>query len=300
MSKWSVLHRATDDVAQRHQIILKLHGTLLDRESRVLTRDEHEHAMYADPQQDVVFSAFFRAYPLLFVGFDPADEDLDRVLKRVPTSAEGQPPRHFALMSEESVKGAPHRKTQIEKAGVRIIAYPDPDGLQAELPGILRRLAPTPTTPDRNAPQKLALLRERRGEVASVTAPLAAGEEATPSSPPHDRPQHPPADPPAPHPRRSRRLPIALAFGLVAALGAAGSWLSCGAKSTPPRPAAVAYFESIEKAEPGVSLPAGTPVLLETDAGPQMAETVHETSGKHGSSSTSRTCKRRRSRSSPT
>ena len=48
--QWPVLVRPTGDLPQQRRYILHLHGTLRERDSWVMTREDYDHAMYANPQ----------------------------------------------------------------------------------------------------------------------------------------------------------------------------------------------------------------------------------------------------------
>jgi hypothetical protein len=136
---WPALARATGDIAQRREkMILKLHGTLLDRSTWVFTRDDYDRAMYADPKLQGAFSALFHSCPLLFVGYGLSDADFDQVLGRVRAFAGDQPPRHFALVAAETV--TPHRRSRLERSGIRVITYDNPDGRHGEVVRVLRGL----------------------------------------------------------------------------------------------------------------------------------------------------------------
>jgi WD40 repeat protein len=137
--RWPMLPRATRDIVQRKQFILKLHGTLIDRSSWVFTREDYDRATFADPTLRDAFTAFFHAFPILFVGYGLADDDFDAHLARVRAFAGDQPPRHFALVSADSVK--PHRRKKLEAAGIRLIAYENPDGKHTAVVELLRQLA---------------------------------------------------------------------------------------------------------------------------------------------------------------
>src|SRR6185369_14575714 len=117
----------------------KLHGTLADRSTWVLTRDAYDRAMYADPLHGAGFSALLHSCPILFVGYELAEDDLDHLLGKIRSFAGDQPPRHFALVAAEAVK--PYRRHEVEKAGVRVIPYKNGDGSHAEVVRLLRRLA---------------------------------------------------------------------------------------------------------------------------------------------------------------
>lgn len=135
---WPVLTRVTDEIARRRGFILKLHGTLTDRPTWIFTRDEYERALYADPKLLAPFSALFHACPLLFVGYGLGDDDFRQVLGRVRALAGTQPPRRFILADAETT--TPERLTKMEKSGVRVITYPNPDGEHKEALRILRAL----------------------------------------------------------------------------------------------------------------------------------------------------------------
>jgi hypothetical protein len=101
--RWPTLARATGDIAGRKHFILKLHGTLLDRESWVFTREDYDRAMFADSKLRDAFAAFFHSVQLLFVGYGLTDDDFDLHLGWVRAFAGDQPPRHFALVPADTV-----------------------------------------------------------------------------------------------------------------------------------------------------------------------------------------------------
>lgn len=135
---WKMLAHATPDVAQRKRIILKLHGTLVDRSTWVFTRGQYDKAMHVDAVLKTAFSTFFQAYTLLFVGYGLADADFDIALGWVRAFGLGRGPRHFALMPEGKL--GPTKKQQLETSGVRIIEYAAPGGDHSEVVKILRSL----------------------------------------------------------------------------------------------------------------------------------------------------------------
>jgi hypothetical protein len=136
---WPMFPRATADVVQRSRYILKLHGTLEDRSTWVLTRAEYDRAMHADPLLRRAFDALYAQATLLFVGYGLADDDLDLALGWVRALAGGQAPRHFALMPAGCM--GPSRRRQLEDAGVRIVEYATPGGSHEEMVRVLRSLA---------------------------------------------------------------------------------------------------------------------------------------------------------------
>ncbi|MFT3771693.1 MAG: SIR2 family protein [Minicystis sp.] len=165
--KWPAIARATGDVARREKVILKLHGTLLERATWVFTREEYDRAMYADPNLSAAFSALFHACPILFVGYGLKDDDFDHLLGRVRAFAGLQPPRHFALVDAKEV--TPYRRKRLEDGGVRLIPYENPDGRHRAVVEILRDIPAPP--PKRPAVQAAVPRRLGRAEVMALLEP---------------------------------------------------------------------------------------------------------------------------------
>jgi hypothetical protein len=140
--KWPTISKATSDIAQRRGILLKIHGTLLERETWVFTRADYDRAMYADPRMGSAFSALFHGRTLLFVGYGLADDDFDRLLARVRAFAGDQPPRHFALVPSSEVGS--YRRRLLESSGVSVITYSNDDGSHKELPPLIEAIAQGP------------------------------------------------------------------------------------------------------------------------------------------------------------
>jgi hypothetical protein len=164
--RWPALHRATGSVGQDKGIILKLHGTLFDPRTWVLTRPQYDRAMYNDPLLADAVASVFRSRTLLFVGYGLADDDFDQVLGRVRALSGGSPPRHYALVLAAQV--TPYWRKLREEAGVRIITYAS----HGDVPGMLRWLA------------------EEGGAAASP--PAGAGDVAMFRAPPVPEPSPPP------------------------------------------------------------------------------------------------------------
>lgn len=135
---WPALWKPAADVARRRHFILKLHGTLLERSSWVFTRDQYDRAIAADPLLRQAYAAFFNAFPLLFIGFSLVDDDFETLLSQVRALSGDSPPRNYALVAEGSVQG--FRRQSVEKAGIRLIEYPNPDGKHSKLPEVLEWL----------------------------------------------------------------------------------------------------------------------------------------------------------------
>lgn len=146
---WPAISRATADLAQRRRFILKLHGTLVDRSTWVLTREEYDRAMLVDERLKQAFAALFNACTLLFVGYQPGDDDLEAVLARVRAFAGDQPPRHFALLPAAAM--TPYRRGLLAQAGVRAIAVDDGDGAARVLRDLAREIDDGPPASEGDA-----------------------------------------------------------------------------------------------------------------------------------------------------
>lgn len=131
---WPAMTSAPGNLAQERQYVLKLHGTRLDRQSWVFTREQYDSACFARPQDRHVFEALFRACPIMFVGFGMVDDDLEQILAQTRALAGAQPPQHFAFMRGPL---APFQRKRLDDAGVRLLIYDD----HAELPGLVRGVA---------------------------------------------------------------------------------------------------------------------------------------------------------------
>lgn len=129
---WTPHARPVADLATREKWIFKLHGTLPERSTWVLTRAQYRHAIYADPlQQALVHGLFWGGLRMLFVGFGLQDPDFDAVLDKLSALAQHQAPRHFALVDRATV--TQERRRRLAESGVTLVPYDNPDGSHAEL-----------------------------------------------------------------------------------------------------------------------------------------------------------------------
>src|SRR5262249_20046886 len=136
---WPTLTRPTTDIVQRRRFILKLHGTLSDRASWILTREDMERALHEGDRRQQALSALFNESALLFLGYTPADDDFDAILARLRAISGDQPPRHFALVAADTL--TPYRRGKMDRASVHPIAYDNADGEHLAVVHILRKLA---------------------------------------------------------------------------------------------------------------------------------------------------------------
>jgi hypothetical protein len=136
---WPPLWEAKADLVRRRRFILKLHGTLLDRDTWVFTRDQYDQALWKSPVYRDTLFAFFHACPLLFAGFGMVDDDFEPLFSRIRALAGNQPPRHFALVPQGRFRGL--RRSRLEQAGIRLIEYPNRDGQHADVATLLQWLA---------------------------------------------------------------------------------------------------------------------------------------------------------------
>jgi nucleoside phosphorylase/tetratricopeptide (TPR) repeat protein len=150
---WHLLPATVGDLAQRRGYILKLDGTLLDRDTWVMTRDQVDRAMFASPRLDALFGALYRARPMLFIGLDAGD--FERILAQARALASEQAPAHYALLPGPV---APSFRRRLEGAGLRLVTYTDSDGSLAEAAAILASLAGAAPPPSEAArPQRLGV-----------------------------------------------------------------------------------------------------------------------------------------------
>ena len=138
------------DLASRRGWILKLHGTLRDRATWVLTREQQGRALYRDAVHQEVFRSLFMAHPVLFVGASLDDPVLAAILAKIEALAAGQPPRHWALVESAT----PVKRRKLAGAGVELI-----ESAAQQWPAILESLAtggPMPTPAPSPAPAPAA------------------------------------------------------------------------------------------------------------------------------------------------
>src|SRR5262249_39722979 len=133
VGEWPPLARATLNICQRSHFILKLHGTLLDRSTWVLTREDYDRDNLVLRN---VLRSLYSTYTLLFLGHEDLSEDIRHLLSEMRAYSSEQPPRHFALVAEAHAAG-PFGQWLLESAGVRQIVYRDPDGKHAEAARLL-------------------------------------------------------------------------------------------------------------------------------------------------------------------
>jgi ABC-type phosphate/phosphonate transport system substrate-binding protein len=177
--KWPTLPRATGDLASREKYILKLHGTLLERDSWVLTREQYDRAMWADAKLAQAFTALFHTHALLFVGYGLADDDFDAILGRVRAFAGEQPPRHYALVAGSGVTSSKRRRVQ--GAGVRVLTYPNADGNHAELVGLLEGLLKPPAAVSRSSGSLPPTPRVEQSSVSEAPPPISITARSSPA-----------------------------------------------------------------------------------------------------------------------
>jgi SIR2-like domain len=130
---WETFTNPPGDLAQAEHYILKLHGTRRLRSTWVFTQDQYDAKNFGRPTHRAVFQSIFRSHRILFVGYEPDDDDLEQTLQATRELAGESPPEHFALLPGPVGE---FRRASLEQAGLRLLVY-DAD---AELPGILDRI----------------------------------------------------------------------------------------------------------------------------------------------------------------
>ncbi|WP_437672842.1 AAA-like domain-containing protein [Sorangium sp. So ce131] len=137
---WQALPSTPADIAERRQIIVKLHGTLLDQGTWVFSRRHVERAVLASPDLQDGLAELFHACPVLFVGCSFVEDDLEQIFQQMRALAGEQPPARYALLPRESL--TPFRTRVLQEAGLLLLPYAGQGGMRAEVPAILRSLLP--------------------------------------------------------------------------------------------------------------------------------------------------------------
>lgn len=137
---WPPIVEPVSNLAQRAAYIFKPHGTIDNPNTWVFTREEYDQAMFGSQQLQDVFWALYAARTLLFVGASLTDDDFGLTLGRVRAQAGRNPPTHYAILPEPI---RPTRRDQLERAGIRLLAYENTSGTHHEVVEILHALVPS-------------------------------------------------------------------------------------------------------------------------------------------------------------
>jgi hypothetical protein len=138
----SLWGQAAHDLLRRRGFIFKLHGTLLERDSWVFTREQYDQASWGHASIRDTLDRFFHAYPLLFVGFELAGDYFDTLLSQVRALSGNHPPVNYALVPAGSIQEG--RRQHLERAGIRLLEYSNADGQHTEALRLLTELAGSP------------------------------------------------------------------------------------------------------------------------------------------------------------
>lgn len=127
-----VVHpQPTADLASRQGWLLKLNGTLHDRKTWVLTREQRSRAAHLDPLRADVVRSLFLAHPIVFVATRLDDPELLAIVERITAVAQGQPPSHWALVP--AAMAGPIARRRFAAAGVRLVPFDDAPQALAQL-----------------------------------------------------------------------------------------------------------------------------------------------------------------------
>lgn len=135
---WETSDQALDNIQQGRKVLFKIHGTVGDTDSIVVTKSEYDNATKYVPYQRTM-SYLLQTYTFMLVGYginDPLDLDL---VFELNDNAFGHAARtHYALIRNPS--GTDRDRWQRDM-NIQTIAYAE----HRDLPGILRALAATKT-----------------------------------------------------------------------------------------------------------------------------------------------------------
>jgi hypothetical protein len=169
--QWTAITRMGQDSASQQHVVLKIHGTLRERDTWVFIREQYDTAIQANPNLEDTMRALYLTREILFVGYGLEDADFDLVLSRVRAlSRAGAVPVHFAILP----KLGPNRRAVLRAAGIRAIEYENARGDHSEVLTILRELAPPPPTVAPAPPSDDELLARVGNPDPLVSAPAAA------------------------------------------------------------------------------------------------------------------------------
>jgi len=161
--------KPTADLASRTGWLLKMHGTLRDRSTWVFTEEQQGHVLHRDPLHREVFRSLFFAHPVLFVGTRLDDPVLTELIEQIQALAQGQPPRHWALVDD--AEATPLRRRKLAAAGIELIT-----GHRARHIEVLEALASRTTPAPKPAPTPSpAPVEQVRGQLI-VPVPEAASD----------------------------------------------------------------------------------------------------------------------------
>jgi hypothetical protein len=119
-------------------LVFKIHGTIRDRSSIVLSERDYRSLMFDHEANKTVISTIFMSNVLLFLGFSMNDREVLFHLERMRHQMNYLTQPHFALVAKNHMSGS-ERKYLRESLGVETIEY-DPAHKHAEIDQFLSRL----------------------------------------------------------------------------------------------------------------------------------------------------------------
>ncbi|NVB43009.1 SIR2 family protein [Pseudenhygromyxa sp. WMMC2535] len=184
---WPSFSTAQGDLARRHQVIVKLCGTLEFPETWALTRAAIEREFGEGAPRRQLVAAALRAHCVLFVGFCADDPLLERFFNLAAAIADSGPlPEHFVILPSCSLE----RRALLEARGLQVITGQSTEVLAeiAELVGIasaarqrsleIELLPPCPYPGLQAFDQSLAqVFHGRRAEVSAAASLLGGPPE---------------------------------------------------------------------------------------------------------------------------
>ena len=127
------------DLPGRRDWLLKIHGTLRERSTWVLTDEQRGRVLYRNPLHGQLFRSLFFAHPILFVGTRLDDPVLVELIEQITALSQGQPPSHWALVDEIEI--SPLKRKRLAGAGIQLIGYRNGDQQHDGCVRLLEQLA---------------------------------------------------------------------------------------------------------------------------------------------------------------
>ncbi|MGF6874122.1 SIR2 family protein [Paraburkholderia sp. MM5477-R1] len=117
--------------------VIKIHGSILDTESIVLTRGDFRQALFSMPGYRDFLRRLFLDSTVFFYGYSFSDPNVDFLLQDIVTSYAGNTRPHYALLPSP---GKIASKYWFEDFNIRVIPYPLWEGSHAVATAFLEKL----------------------------------------------------------------------------------------------------------------------------------------------------------------
>lgn len=126
-------------IGQDDFYILKLHGSIDDIETIILTTSDYKELTFSNQAYKDFVKALFITKTILFLGFSLNDTDLDMFMTELNVAFKGSSNRHYALMHSEGLLDAEVDEYESQK-NIKIIKYAEHKDVETFLQQLLDEL----------------------------------------------------------------------------------------------------------------------------------------------------------------